>query len=205
MKKLLLLFFLLLPVGAMAQNARDDMSKYMEGAVPTNEAGYVYFSRDYTVTGKSRTEIFNLLKEYVQKEIVGGENHLEQARIMEAEEPDGSLVAGMEEYLYFKRKAWTMDRARFFYQLIFRISDGAFNVEMRNIRYVYDDNLATPLTYTAEKWITDAEALNKSKTKLLKVPGKFRRFTIDRKDEIFRGAAAAAGADKKVKTIEVEE
>ena len=85
-----------------------------------------------------------------------------------------------------------MDRVRFYYQLIFRIDDGKFNVEMRNIRYIYDD-MPNQQTYRAEKWITDEEAMNKAKTKLLKIPGKFRRFTIDRKDEIFRGAAKAAG------------
>ena len=37
----------------------------------------------------------------------------------------------------------------------------------------------------AEEWITDKEGLNKSKTKLSKISGKFRRKTIDRKDEIF--------------------
>ena len=55
------------------------------------------------------------------------------------------------------------------------------------------------------KWITDKEALNKAQTKLLKIPGKFRRFTIDRKDEIFNGAAKAVGAAGKKKVIEVYE
>ena len=58
--------------------------------------------------------------------------------------------------------------------------------------------------YRAEKWITAEEAMNKAKTKLLKIPGKFRRFTIDRKDEIFRGAAKAAGIAT-TRTIVVED
>jgi colicin import membrane protein len=37
----------------------------------------------------------------------------------------------------------------------------------------------------AEDWITDENALNKKKTKLAKYTGKFRRKTIDRKDNIF--------------------
>ena len=96
-----------------------------------------------------------------------------------------------------------MDRVRFYYQLIFRIDDGKFNVEMRNIRYIYDD-MPNQQTYRAEKWITDEEAMNKAKTKLLKIPGKFRRFTIDRKDEICRGAAKAAGIAT-TRTIVVED
>ncbi|MBR4298034.1 MAG: hypothetical protein IKT82_07620, partial [Bacteroidaceae bacterium] len=89
--------------------------------------------------------------------------------------------------------------------------DGKFTISMRRIRYIYDLT-ETPSTeanpdvcFTAEKWITDAEALNKSQTKLLKIPGKFRRFTIDRKDEIFNGAAKAVGAKRKVKVVEVYE
>jgi hypothetical protein len=82
---------------------------------------------------------------------------------------------------------------------------------MRRIRYIYDLT-ETPSTeahpdvcFSAEKWITDEEALNKKQTKLLKIPGKFRRFTIDRKDEIFNGAAKAVGAERKMKMIEVYE
>ena len=48
--------------------------------------------------------------------------------------------------------------------------------------------------------------MNKSKTKLTRVSGKFRKFTIDRKDEIFLGAARAVGAVRKVvKYVEEEE
>ena len=38
---------------------------------------------------------------------------------------------------------------------------------------------------TAENWITDKYGLNKNKTKLSRMSGKFRKKTIDRKDEIF--------------------
>lgn len=203
MKKILLFLFMVVPVLAVAQKD-EDLSKYMAGAVPVNSSGFVLFDRAYTVTGKSQLEIFRLLRDYVQTEIVGGENSLAQARITEADSTRGTVVASMEEYLYFKRKAWTMDRVRFYYQLVFFIEDGKFRVEMRNLHYLYDD-VPQPSDYRAENWITDEEALNKSKTKLLKVPGKFRRFTIDRKDAIFTGAARAAGADRKVHVETVEE
>ena len=75
----------------------------------------------------------------------------------------------------------------------FMIIDGKFTITMRRIRYIYDltetpSTQANPdVCFTAEKWITDKEALNRKQTKLLKMPGKFRRFTIDRKNEIFSG------------------
>ena len=42
-----------------------------------------------------------------------------------------------------------------------------------------------PQTYYANEWITDRYGLNKKKTKLARVSGKFRRKTIDRKDYLF--------------------
>lgn len=200
MKKILSLLFVLIPVCGVAQN--QDLSKYMAGAVTLNEAGYVSFKKHYDVKDKSKGEIYHLLKNYAINDIVGGENSLPQARIQDADSLGGLVVAGMEEYLYFKRTAWTNHRVRFYYQLIFNAADGGFDIEMRNLRYIYDD-MTEPQTYRAEEWITDEAALNKTKTKLLKTPGKFRRFTIDRKNEIFRGAAAATGVEPKYKVVKV--
>lgn len=197
----LLMLLLVLPVHAQ----RSEDEKYLAGAVTVNDAGYVEFTKNYTVKNKSQAEIFHLLKEYTQREIVEGENHLEQARITEADSLKGVIAASMEEYLYFKRKAWTMDRVRFYYQLVYEVTDGGFKVTMRNLHYLYDD-VPAPSDYRAENWITDEAALNKSKTKLTRVSGKFRKFTIDRKDEIFLGAARAVGAVRKVvKYVEEEE
>ena len=195
MRKLLFLLSMLLVLPIQAQRNEDD--KYLAGAVPVNEAGYVEFKKTYKVRNKSQAENYHLLKEYTQREIVEGENHLPQARITEADSMKGVIAASMEEYLYFKRKAWTMDRVRFYYQLVYEVSDSTFTVTMRNLHYLYDD-VPSPSDYRAEDWITDAEALNKDQTKLTRVAGKFRKFTIDRKDEIFLGAARAVGAVRKV-------
>lgn len=203
MKHFLLFIALLLALPLSAQQSEDE--KYLAGAVPVNEAGFVEFKKTYTVRNKSKGEIYHSLKEYTQREIVEGENHLEQARITEADSANGMIAASMEEYLYFKRKAWTMDRVRFYYQLVFEVTDSTYTVTMRNLHYLYDD-VPSPQDYRAENWITDEEALNKAGTKLNRVAGKFRRFTIDRKDEIFLGAARAAGAVRKVvRYVEEEE
>lgn len=208
MKKIFLILLLALPVAAAAQRGgTDDQSRYLEGAVPLKD-GYVCFEKSYKVSGKTRAELFRLLKAYTQEQLVEGENHLEQARITEADSATGIIAASMEEWLYFKRKAWVTHRTRFFYQLVYRIEDGGFSIEMRRIHYLYEETEVPGITttYHAEKWITDEEALNKDKTKLTRIGGKFRRFTIDRKDEIFTSAARAAGALKRVtRTVEVEE
>lgn len=209
MKKIVLLLMMLLPLGTIAQK-QQDMSKYLAGAVP-EQNGIVVFEKSFNVPNKTRAEIHDSLKAYLTEAILKGENVLPQTRIQEDQPETGTLAIAAEEFLYFKRKALVTDGTRFYYQLVTQAEDGKFTITMRRIRYIYDltetpSTQANPdVCFTAEKWITDAEALNKKQTKLLKIPGKFRRFTIDRKDEIFNGAAKAVGALGKKKVIEVYE
>ena len=194
-------------IGNTAIAQENNASKYLKGAVQV-ENGMVVFSKTYKASGKTKAQLYEALKDYIEKQVVEGENHLEQSRITELDKDNGTIVASMEEWLYFKKKAWVTNRTRFFYQLVAQADEGSFKIEVRRIYYIYDEgNPANANTaYRAEDWITDAEALNKAGTKLTKMAGKFRKFTIDRKDELFRGAARATGALKKVvKTIEVEE
>ena len=209
MKKFALLLMMLLPIGVMAQK-QQDMNKYLAGAVP-EQNGIVVFEKSFEVPNKSKTEIHEGLKAYLTETVIQGENVLPQTRIQEDQPETGTLAIAVEEYMYFKRKALVTDGTRFYYQLVTQAEDGKFTITMRRIRYIYDltetpSTQANPdVCFTAEKWITDKEALNKKQTKLLKIPGKFRRFTIDRKDEIFNGAAKAVGAAGKKKVIEVYE
>ena len=65
-----------------------------------------------------------------------------------------------------------------------RASDNEYNVSYPN----------EPRNIAAEEWITDEYALNKSKTKLNRISGKFRKATIDFADKTFDSAANALGA-----------
>lgn len=202
----LLLLLALLPLFAVAQKDATD-SKYLAGAVPVNEQGIVYFNRDYTCPGKSKAEIFEALKAYVENNIIKNENALPQTKLVEANAEDGLIAARVEETLYFKRKAWVTHSTRFYYELIYNVKDGGFNVEMRKLHYLYDEFQTPnhePQSMSAEEWITDENALNK-KGQLIKRTRFFRIFTIDRKDEIFRESGKAAGAKFKTKMVEVEE
>lgn len=196
----------LFAVNIVAQT--DNLSKYLQGAVPVKN-GIIVFEKEYKVPGKNRQQIFSTIRKYVEEQLVNGENSLEQSRIIEADSTSGTLAASIEEWMYFKRKAWVTDCARFFYQLNFHIDNEIFKVEMLRLRYIYEEDRygaqnAGPML--AEDWITDEEAIKKNGRELTKLGGKFRRFTIDRKDQIFDAAAKAAGAKRKVKkVIEVEE
>lgn len=208
MKKIILALMLLVPsLSLQAQQEKNPQSRYLAGAVPVVN-GYVQFSKTYQVPGKSKAEILEALQKYTQEAVVEGPDHLPQARITEVSQDSGVLAASIDEYLYFKRTNWQIHRVHFFYQLVFEVKDGEYTAMMRNIHYKYDPE-ANPGTmdadYRAENWITDKEALTKNGTKLARVSGKFRKATIDRKDQIFLGAAKAAGANIKVKTVVVEE
>lgn len=194
MKRLLLIICLTLPLSLAAQKVTDP--KYLAGAVPT-ENGFVCFKQDFSAPGKSKADIFKALQEYTLTEIVKGANHLGESRFTEVDEEAGIISASIEETLYFRRAAWVTHSTRFLYQLIFHVEDGRFAAEMRRLRYVYegkDDVAAVEQSQPAESWITDEEALTKDRKKLTRIGGKFRKNTIDRKDQIFAGAAAAVGA-----------
>lgn len=84
----------------------------------------------------------------------------------------------------FKSTALILDRTRLFYNLVVTCEDGKANVKMTRIHYLYEEE-RNPQTFKAEEWITDEYGLKKSKEKLSRVTGKFRRKTIDRKDYLF--------------------
>lgn len=167
---------------------------YLKGAV-TEKNGVVVFEETFIVPGKSKVDIFDSLKNYTQS-IVTGENHLPQSRITELSPNKDIIAASVEETLWFKRTALVSDFARFFYQLVFEVSDGQFKVTLLRLRYIYEP-MATPgqdNVMLAEEWITDKEALKKDGAQLRRgTSKKFRIATIDRKNQLFRGAGRACG------------
>lgn len=208
MKRIFLSLFALCLIFTLSAQKKVEDAKYLTGAVSVKN-GYVVFEKAFDAPGKTKEELYRSMFDYVQTKLVDGENALPQARVTEADEEQGLIVSSIVEYLYFAKKALVTHRVRFFYQLIARASDEKISLEMRRIHYLYEEDESPngqSQDYRAEQWITDSEALNKAGTKLLRMPGKFRRFTIDRKDEIFNGMARACGLKlKKIKLVEVEE
>lgn len=198
--------FLATGINSAAQSAPAqqvvEAAQYLVGAVP-EEQGQVVFTQTYNVPGKSKAELFEDLKNYTES-VVKGENRLPQARITELSPEEGVIAASVEETLWFKRTALVSDFARFYYQLVFEISDASFKVTLRRLRYIYEP-MVTPgqdNVLLAEDWITDKEALKKNGTQLRRgTSKKFRIATINRKNELFRGAAKSCGL-KVVRVIE---
>ena len=192
MKHFIITLLMLLPMAATAQDnswervetattANSD-AKYLAGAVP-EEDGRVVFATTIKAPGKSAKQIYDLLKKDFER-IVKEENQLEQSRVTVADSTKFQLVGNYQEWLVFTNKLLSLDRTRLFYNLVADCSDGEVLIRMTRIHYLYDEE-RNPTTYRAEEWITDRWGLNKKKTKLARVSGKFRRKTIDRKDYLF--------------------
>ena len=179
MKKLFLLFVFCIPFLASAQNN----DKYLEGAVTTKD-GKVTFSTEMKVPSMTQEQAYNALLDWANKRFQpdGKMN----ARVLYQNPEEGSIAIGGEEYIVFSSSALSLDRTRIYYHLKLFCEDGKCAIDMTRIRYWYDEARDGGEKYDAEGWITDESALNKSKTKLIPITGKFRRKTIDLKDELFK-------------------
>ena len=185
MKKLILLF-LCLPLFAFAQND----NKYLEGAITMAE-GKVTFSTQISTPSMTKEEIFQTVLDWANKRFQPNEKM--NARVLYQNEEKGSIAIGGEEYIVFSTSALALDRTRIYYQMRILCENGKCDINMSRIRYWYDEARDGGEKYEAEEWITDKWALNKDKTKLSPITGKFRKKTIDLKDELFKEIRTVLG------------
>ena len=190
MKKLFIVLMTLLPMASMAQDNTWEQTqydnadtKYLAGAVPEVD-GRVVFSTTIQAPGKSAQQIYDLLREDMEK-LAKESNQFEQSRITYEDKEKGQIIGNYQEWLVFKNKPLNLDRTRLLYNIVADCRDGEATIKMIRISYFYDEERMAQ-TYRAEEWINDANGLNKKKTKLARVSGKFRRKTIDRKDYLFK-------------------
>ena len=198
MKKLFFTMLALVPLTLWAQdntweiNEDEDVKqevkvktkvdpKYLKGAVPEVN-GQVVFSKHINVPGKTASQIYDIMLQYMQR-LTKTSNQIE-SQISTSDAQKHEIVGIYQEWLVFKNTALSLDRTRFFYALRAQCSDGAVDIEMMRIRYLYEEE-RTPQRMSAEEWITDKESVNKKNTKLMPMSGKFCRKTIDRKDYLF--------------------
>lgn len=213
MKKLFITAFLMLPICAFAQNdwekpqakpiqqepqkekklsekKKDKVDevdvKYLEGAVPVVD-GKVVFTLDLDVPGKDAQQIYDITYQ-VLEDLTKDTNQFPESCIALVNKKEHVIAAKYKEWLVFQNSFLSLDRTIFNYTIIANCSDTHATITLSRISYSYEMNRGTNqgLEETAENWIVDKYALNKSKTKLNKMSGKFRRKTIDRKDYIFK-------------------
>lgn len=181
MKKLFLIFFMALSVGAFAQLNEGDMSRYLAKDAVVLRDGFVVFSQKTPLAGSwSMQQIGDVAQAWMEKYL--GKYDPAKNRII-SNEP-GKIVAVGDMMIEFSRNAFSLDRAQMSYVLTLEYSEKESSLSVERIKYIYDDGVSVE-KITAEEYITDEQAVNKKRTKLLPISGKFRKKTIDVVDEIF--------------------
>ena len=199
MKALTQLLFVLCCLSFCSQvyaQEKDD-SKYLVGAVPMVD-GKVLFSKDYSIPGMSQDEIFERAQNWMNARLARNEN---TSRIVFENKGEGQIVGIGDEWIVFSSTALSLDRTRITYQLSVTCKPAACTLEMGKIRYIYREGEEK---YSAEEWITDKYALNKSKTKLVRGLAKWRKKTVDFVDSLCIGLADALSTTPVAKTEEVK-
>lgn len=168
--------------------AQEDQ-RYLAGAVPVVD-GKVVFTRELNAPSFSQQQIYQQLLKWAQENF-----NSEDSRVGYQNEAKGEIAIIGEEYLVFSSTALSLDRCIMKYRIIIECKEHACVLQMSGIRYEYNVSYQNePEKYLAEEWITDAYALNKNKTKLNRISGKFRKGTIDFAEKTFDSAASALGA-----------
>ncbi len=152
--------------------------KYLAGTVPEVN-GKVIFSDTLELQGMTAAQIYELTLMWAEANY-----NTEESRVAYVSKEQAVVSCRGKSELVFSSSALSLDRSFMNYQLNLFCMDNACRIEMRSINYEYNvANKREPEKYTAEKWITDKEALN-GKDKLYRSNGKFRIKTIDLFDDI---------------------
>ncbi len=171
-----------------ATNAKGDVlkadPKYLADALTFDENGKIVFTLTTDANGKSAAQIYDLVYDYMN-ELTQGENNI-ASKVALVNKGENVIANIMDEWLVFSNSFISLDRTEFKYTLIATVKDNSLQVTLSRINYNYEAGRSTGFKDTAENIISDKMALNKKKTALAKIYGKFRRCTIDRKDQIFK-------------------
>ena len=150
-----MLFCLCMPALLHAQ--RDD-SKYLAGAVPEVD-GKVVFTKDFSIPGMSQDTIYSRLLRWMDARLAKNGNN---SRVVFSDKEKGQIVGIGDEWIVFSSTALSLDRTKILYQLTVTCQPEKCVFEVEKIRFNYREGKEK---YTAEEWITDKYALNKSQTK----------------------------------------
>lgn len=172
---------------ANGTTAKVDM-KYLAGAITYNDENKIEFTLDTDANGKTAKQIYDIVLKYMS-ELTHNKQNI-ASRVALVNDAEHIIANTMDEWLVFSQSFISLDRTEFKYQLIARISDNHLNLSLCRIIYNYEEGRSTGFKEPAEEVISDKIALNKKQNDLAKIFGKFRRCTIDRKDQIFAELAA---------------
>lgn len=162
--------------------------KYLEGAITFDEQGKIVFDTEIEAPGKSAAQLYDLVFDYMSGLTQDKESKATRMALVNKDEH--IIVNTMDEWLVFSNSFISLDRTECKYNLIAKITDGKVSLSINHINYIYEEGRQTGFKLPAEEVIIDKVALTKKKNDLARIFGKFRKKTIDRKDQIFNEIAA---------------
>lgn len=162
--------------------------KYLEGAITFDEQGKIVFDTEIEAPGKSAALLYDLVFDYMSGLTQDKESKASRMALVNKDEH--IIVNTMDEWLVFSNSFIALDRTECKYNLIAKITDGKVSLSINHINYIYEEGRQTGFKLPAEEVIIDKVALTKKKNDLARIFGKFRKKTIDRKDQIFNEIAA---------------
>lgn len=168
---------------ALLLNDKND-KKYLIGAVPTSHEGKVIFTLKLLIPNRTAQEIYNIVYNQLNL-LTEEENQFDESSIALVNPHKHVIAAKFKEWLVFSNNFLSLDRAILNYTIIAKCGDENLSMTLERISYEYEAGRPSGFKSKAEDIITDKEALNKKGNKLNRLTGKFRRKTIDRKDQIF--------------------
>ena len=172
---------------ANGTTAKVDM-KYLAGAITYNDENKIEFTLDTDANGKTAKQIYDIVLKYMS-ELTQNEQNI-ASRVALVNDAEHIIANTMDEWLVFSQSFISLDRSEFKYQLVARISDNHLNLSLGRIIYNYEEGRSTGFKEPAEEVISDKMALTRKQNDLAKIFGKFRKCTIDRKDQIFADLTA---------------
>ena len=189
MRKILftLILAILTTAGAEAQlikkKTKDETATsqtYGMGKIPVIN-GKVTFETDIEVKGLTAKQIEEKANKWIAERYV--KPTVISVKRFESEKPNTTIIKG-EEYIVFRNTFLVLSRARMYYYLTLTANDGNCRFNLSRITYWYDDeDDKGGIKMIAEDWITDDNSFNK-KGKMKRFEGKFRRKTIDLKEQL---------------------
>ena len=185
MKKIIFMLTvaLLSTVGVQAQLIKKESvisEAYEAGKVPVIN-GKVTFETSIPAKGLTAKEVEERVNGWIAKRYV--KPTVISVKRFDSEKPGTTIIKG-EEYIVFKSTFFVLSRARMYYFLTLTAGDECCKFHLSRITYWYDDeDEKGGIKMIAEDWITDDNAFDK-KGNMKKFEGKFRRKTIDLKEQL---------------------
>lgn len=158
--------------------------EYIKPGVVPEVDGKVVFDYELDLPGMTAQQIYD--KTYVALDSLANTENQINSCVALVNRKEHMIAARYQEWLEFTRNFLSLDRTKFSYTIVASCTDNHLSIKLQRISYNYEEERQNGFKTTAEKWISDKYAVNKKRTRLISGPAKFRRKTIDRKNDIFK-------------------